>query len=106
MGKVIVSAKPSDVREWAADNGYAVGTRGKMPADVIKEYNRAHGTKYRPGQYVATKPHTAKPAKGRAKTVKVNPAQVREAAMAAGVEVGKRGRISRDVLDAYVLGTL
>jgi len=32
----------SQVREWATGKGYAVGGRGRIAADVIEEFNKAH----------------------------------------------------------------
>lgn len=32
----------SDVREWAAANGYKVSSRGRVPAEVKEAYDRAH----------------------------------------------------------------
>lgn len=101
-----VSAAPADVREWAADNGFTVGKRGRFGADLVKAYNKAHGLKYRQGQHVPTVKVSAKPAKGRTVTRTVNMAQVRAAANEAGVTIGKRGRIDHKVTEAYVLGTL
>lgn len=99
-----VSASPADVRAWAADNGFTVGKRGKFSRDLISAYNKAHGLKYRQGEHVPTVKVSAKPAKGRTVTRTVNVAQVRAAAAEAGVPVGKRGRISPEVMQAYVLG--
>lgn len=101
-----VSASPADVREWAKANGHEVGARGKFSRDLIAAYNKANGLKYRQGQHVPTVKVTAKPEKGRSVTRTVNVAQVRAAAADAGVSVGKRGRLDRKVIDAYVLGTL
>lgn len=107
MSKSIkVSAAPADVRKWAAENGHTVGKRGKFSTDLIAAYNKANGLKYRQGQHVPTVKVTAKPEKGRSVTRTVNVAQVRQAAAEAGVPVGKRGRLDRKVIDAYVLGTL
>lgn len=107
MSKSIkVSASPADVRAWAQENGHKVGQRGKFSRDLISAYNKANGLKYREGEHVPTVKVSAKPAKGRTVTRTVNMAQVRAAASAAGVPVGKRGRIDRKVIDAYVLGTL
>lgn len=101
-----VSASPADVRAWAKDNGFTPGDRGKFSQALISAYNKSHGLKYRQGQHVPTVKVSAKPAKGRTVTRTVNMAQVRAAALAAGVPVGKRGRIDAKVIDAYVLGTL
>ena len=38
-----MTASPSDIRRWAADQGYAVGTRGRLSPDVIQAYTEAHG---------------------------------------------------------------
>ena len=104
--KIKASASPADVREWARANGHTVGTRGRFAPDLIKAFNASHGLKYREAEHVPTVEVTAKPEKGRKVTRKVNIALVREAALAAGVPVGKRGRISQEVVEAYVLGTL
>ena len=104
--KIKATASPADVREWARANGHPVGTRGRFAPDLIKAFNASHGLKYREAEHVPTVEVTAKPEKGRKVTRKVNIALVREAALAAGVPVGKRGRISKEVVEAYVLGTL
>lgn len=101
-----VSATPADVRAWGAENGFTVGARGRFSADLVKAYNKAHGLKYRAGAHVPTVKVTAKPEKGRSVTRTVNMADVRAAALDAGVKVGKTGRIDRKVTEAYVLGTL
>ena len=104
--KIKATASPADVREWARENGHKVGTRGRFAPDLIRAFNASHGLKYREAQHVPTVEVTAKPEKGRKVTRKVNISLVREAALAAGVPVGKRGRISQEVIAAYVLGTL
>ncbi|MDQ1059743.1 hypothetical protein QFZ23_003644 [Arthrobacter globiformis] len=30
------------VRQWAADNGIPVNTRGRIPAEVVEQYDAAH----------------------------------------------------------------
>ncbi|QSE84682.1 histone-like nucleoid-structuring protein Lsr2 [Rhodococcus koreensis] len=30
------------VREWAREQGYEVGVRGRMPTDIVEAYNAAH----------------------------------------------------------------
>jgi hypothetical protein len=104
--KIKATASPADVRAWARENGHEVGTRGRFAPDLIRAFNASHGLKYREAQHVPTVEVTAKPEKGRKVTRKVNISLVREAALAAGVPVGKRGRISQEVIQAYVLGTL
>lgn len=34
--------KPSEVREWAEANGHEVPARGRIPADVLDAYRKAH----------------------------------------------------------------
>ena len=104
--KIKATAPASAVRAWATENGIETGSRGRLAPDVIKAYNAKHGLKYREAQHVETIEVTAKPEKGRKVTRRVNVAMVRDAAREAGVPVGKRGRISDEVLSAYVLGTL
>lgn len=101
-----VSASPADVRAWAAENGFDVGSRGRFSTDLVRAFNKANGLKYREGQHVPTVRVSAKPEKGRTVTRTVNVADVRAAAREAGVPVGRRGRIDGAVMSAYVLGTL
>ncbi|CAM3024246.1 Lsr2 family protein [Prescottella defluvii] len=35
-------ASTQEIREWAARNGYAVSTRGRISGDVVKAYAAAH----------------------------------------------------------------
>ena len=35
-------AKPSDIRQWAIENGYEVSSRGRLHRDVVKAYDEAH----------------------------------------------------------------
>jgi DNA polymerase-3 subunit epsilon len=37
-----VTASPAAVRAWARANGYEVGDRGRLPAEMIDAYRRAH----------------------------------------------------------------
>lgn len=106
--RIQASANPADVRAWAQAQGLIPTSqvRGRLSPAVTKAYNAAHGTKYREGAFVETVEVVAKPAKGRKVTRKVNVAEVRAAAKAAGVPVGERGRIPASVLSAFVLGTL
>ncbi len=43
------TAVPSDVRTWAVENGFDVGSRGRFSAELIAAYNKAHPRK----KYVA-----------------------------------------------------
>lgn len=33
---------PAEVRSWALENRYEVGLRGRLSAEVVGAYNRAH----------------------------------------------------------------
>ena len=104
---VRVSASPQVVRAWAESvDAISKGQRGRLGADVIAAYNAKHGLKAVEASFVKTVRVSAKPAKGRTVTKTVNIAQVRAAAVAAGHAVGKRGRLDKAVLSAFVLGTL
>lgn len=107
-----VKSGPSarEVREWGNANGFESkpGTRGRLSPALVEAYNAKHkgANAYKEGTYVPTVTVHAKPAKGRAVERKVNIAQARAALAAKGVTVGKRGRLPKDALSAYVLGTL
>lgn len=111
---VRVSASPAQVRAWAEDpKNFAdktplirAGQRGRLGAEVIKAYNKAHGTKHTEAKFVKTVKHTVKPPKGRKIERTLVIGDVRKAAAEAGVKVGAQGTLSKAVLDAYVLGTL
>lgn len=103
--KIQASAPASAVRAWLVETGQidASQKRGKFSVEQIASYNSKHGLKYRQGQFVSTVTVSAKPAKGRTVTRKVNVEQVRAWAIEQGIEVGARGRLSQDVLAAFVL---
>lgn len=60
------------IREWAKDNGYEVGQRGRLPKVLIVNYLMAH------------------------------PAEARQFLVDSHVVVGKRGRISRKAVETAV----
>lgn len=39
----IDAAKIKEIRSWANANGYTTGARGRLKADVLDAYKRAHG---------------------------------------------------------------
>lgn len=98
--KVQPYASGAQVRAWAVANGYEVGARGKFSPELIKAYNKNNSLKYVPGKYVRTVVVEGKDSRGRKATRKVSPAAVRAAAIAAGEQVGKRGRIPLSFLAA------
>lgn len=103
------SVNPESVRKFAKENGLAVGSRGLFSAEVQKAFNKGKrkGQKYDPhAVYVPHVTVTAK-VKGKPPVRRTIPVPViREAAKAAGVTVGARGRVPESVAKAYVLGTL
>lgn len=104
--KVAKFAPASAVREFARQNDIEVGARGLFSTELVKAFNAKSPVKYRKGAYVPTVTVKAKPAKGRTVERRVNVAQARAAALAAGVPVGARGRLPQSVLADYALGTL
>jgi hypothetical protein len=34
--------RSADIRAWASENGYQVSDRGRIPAEVVAEYDAAH----------------------------------------------------------------
>lgn len=105
---MFASVSPATVRSYFAEQGVAIPGTGRIKTEYVKAYNKANkGRPYRPGQFAGeTVTVTAKPEKGRAVTRKVLISEVRAAAREAGVPVGSRGRLPREVLTAHVLGTL
>jgi hypothetical protein len=106
---------PSAVRAWGRENDFAgktekmvaEGTRGRLSPVLVAAYNAKHkgGNAYsEKDKAVASITVTAKPAKGRAKTARVNVAQARAAAKAQGLTVGARGRLPQAVLSSLILG--
>lgn len=112
MAATAVANRPSaaDVRAWAIEQGITegFGSRGRISPALAAAFNKGKrgNARYAEKAHVPTLEVTAKPEKGRSVTRRVTVEQVRKAAQAAGVKVGKRGRLSQDVLRAYVLGTL
>lgn len=37
----VVDERPATVRQWAKDNGYEIGTQGRVPRDLFIAYRRA-----------------------------------------------------------------
>ena len=95
-----------DVRAWAVQEGIEVPKTGSFSTDLIEKFNAQHkGKRYSP-DHVDRYEWSAKPQKGRKRTLRINDAEVRAAAREAGVQVGKRGALRPEVKDAFVLGTL
>lgn len=99
---------PSTVRSYFDSIGQPIPATGRISDEHREAYNKANkGRPYVPGAYRPTVEVTAKPAEGGRKvTRKVNVNDVRAEALAAGVPVGARGRLPREVMEAAVLGTL
>jgi hypothetical protein len=104
-------APASAVRAFAAEQGIPMGSRGRLNPVAVEAFNKANKKSrvqfaekaYKPTVAVrAIKTHDS----GRKTPVTkaVNVAEVRAAALAAGVEVGKRGRLTQPILAAYVTG--
>lgn len=36
------SSKTAEIRAWAQANGYTVSSRGRIPADIVEAYEKAH----------------------------------------------------------------
>ncbi len=93
------TAAPTDlqaVRAWAKHNGYAVGDRGRIPAEVTTAYNEAIGTGTAPTAVAPKAPQ--KPAKVTKKAV------AKKATKAPAADGVKRGR-GRPRADGLVSGS-
>lgn len=107
--KKVVTA--SVVREWAREQGLTVGTRGRLDPKVREAFEQAHKGKatYAVGHKepkTVSVSYSSVSAKGRKTPVtkKVDIAAARSAAQSAGVAVGARGRLTKDVLVAFAQG--
>lgn len=115
-------ANPSNVREWAKEalskgqtidglpEGYTVGDRGRLHPAIREAFNKSHkSVKYTENVH-APKTVTVKTFRestnGRKTPLvkQVVVSEARAAALAAGVALGKRGRVSADVLASYARG--
>lgn len=101
------TASPAEVREFAASKGIKVGTRGRFSAELIADFNKGRKVKYTPRAFKPTVKVTAlrENAKGGKTPVsrQINVAEARAYAAANGLKVGTRGRVTEDVLKAFVL---
>lgn len=87
------SATPSAVREWARENGFETGKRGRYSSQLVAAYNQAHKGSQR---YVPQKgyPVAVTEVKVGNKTRKVPVAEARKLLAEAGEPIGRRGRVS------------
>lgn len=99
-------ASGADVRAWGLENGFNVAdTRGRLPFELVKAYNKANAVKYVPGKAVVTKSVEVRDSRGRKVTRKVNVGQARKLLAANGVQTGARGRLSlAQLTQAWELG--
>jgi Lsr2 len=49
-GQQAVSGEASQIREWAAANGFEVSSRGRMPSHIIDAYHEAHTKPSKPAK--------------------------------------------------------
>ncbi len=103
---VKVTATAAEVRAFARATGLAVGARGRFSPEVVEAFNAKSPVPYVEGGHVHSVEVTAKSRNHRKITRRVNPAEVRAAAKAAGMKVGDRGRLPREAFERFVLGAL
>lgn len=106
VASVKSAASAAEVREYARSIGRTVGKRGRFSPELIAEFNAQHDVQYVEGGHVHAVEVVAKSKNGRKIVRTVSPSAVRAAAKSAGIEVGTRGRISQEIFQRYVLGTL
>lgn len=112
---------PSAVREWVRENldsieglpaDYTVARQGRLHPAAIAAFNKANPkVKYTVGVHkadtVTVKAFVLNKKGGKTPVTKqVVVSEAREAAVKAGVPVGKRGRVPQSVLAAFATGTL
>lgn len=87
-------APASAVRAFALANGLpAGGSRGRLPFETIKAFNKANGLKYSSGKFVKSAEVTVT-RKGKTVTRKVDPRAVRRFLIERGEAVPARDRLS------------
>ncbi len=69
------SPTTADIRAWAQQNGHPVGDRGRLPAELVEAYDKAHRSGKTPAQAPTKTPPAARPASRPA----ADPAPVRPA---------------------------
>jgi hypothetical protein len=112
MSFIVTKNGPStaDLRAWGNENGFPAKdeTRGRPSKALILAYNAKHkgANAYVKGGHTKAQTLTVKPAKGRAKAVKVSVPQARAALLAQGVKVGERGRLPKAAMESLLNGTI
>lgn len=119
MSKKIVTA--ATVRTWAKSTdlstveglpaGHVIARQGRLHPSLVKAFNAAHkgkaehvqGTKI-PKTVKVTTVRVSEKGRKTPVTKNVVVSEARAAALAAGVQVGKRGRVTPQVLAAFATG--
>lgn len=81
-----------DIRQWAADHGHKVRSRGRVPREVVDAYDQRDATLAAPVEPVT--------AAGAVDPLAYDP-KVREWAIKHGLKVKEQGRMSAEVVAAY-----
>ena len=103
---VKVTAPASAVREFALANGVEVGGRGRFAKSLVDAFNAQSDVPYVEAGHRHTVEVTVTAKNHRKITRRVDRVEVREAAKAAGMKVGDRGRLPREAFERFVLGAL
>lgn len=96
-----MSATATDVRNFAAANGFTVGARGRFSDELVTAFNagKVGFARYTPGKVAPkTVKIKARNAAGKLVERKVNVVQARADLLAQGVNVGSRGVIPNNLL--------
>lgn len=102
------TATADDVREFGAANGLPVGgTRGRLPKATIEAFNKAKGKgkgrMFYGGTPVGERTYQlVGPKGGVRKQATVKPSIIRQWAAIEGYEVAARGRLPKEVIDAFM----
>lgn len=95
----------SEVRTWATEQGLTTGSRGRFSAELIEAFHAAHPRRvYSPNLPVSVTVKGTRVSESGYKTPvsrKTTLGEVRAFALAEGLSVGKRGRVSQEVLSAF-----
>lgn len=95
----------SQVRAFAKEQGLEVGTRGRFSQELIDAFHKANkSVRYVPNHVPTRKISGMREVSNGRKvpvTVTATLTEVRAFAEAEGLAIGKRGRVSQDVLSAF-----
>lgn len=106
-GNLVSVASAEDVREWARKRGVEVAEHGRLSAEVIAAFNKAHtrvqyrSTMRQPERIIKVPGKATRNGQTYNVVYTTTYSEVRDWAFRKGYTLGVRGRIPQHVMDAY-----